>query len=40
MVGTNEMGQLVLEMSDEWLLEVRRTIDLVLASRESSKTIQ
>jgi hypothetical protein len=40
MVGTDEMGQLVLEMSDEWLLEIRRMIDLVLASRKSSKTVQ
>jgi hypothetical protein len=40
MVGTNEMGQLVLEMSDEWLLEVRQVIDRVLTSRQSSKTIQ
>ena len=40
MVGTNELGQIVLETSDEWLLELRRVIDLVLASRQSSKTVQ
>ena len=39
-VGTDQTGQLVFRMSDVWLREARRMIDLVLASRESSKTIQ
>ena len=39
-VGTDQTGQLVFRMSDEWLREARRMIDLVVASRESSKTIQ
>src|SRR5258706_15687852 len=38
MVGTNEMGQLVLEMSDAWLFEVGRLLEVVLKSRQSSKT--
>jgi hypothetical protein len=40
MVGSNELGQTVLETSDECLVELRRVIDLVLASRQSSKTVQ
>jgi hypothetical protein len=40
MVDTNRMGHVVLLMSDEWLIEVRQTIDQVLASRASSPTVQ
>ena len=39
-VATDQTGQLVFQMSDEWLNEARRIIDLVLASRQSSKIIQ
>jgi hypothetical protein len=35
-VATDQTGNLVLQMSDEWLREVRRVIDLVLASRQIS----
>jgi hypothetical protein len=39
-VATNQTGQLVFRMSDEWLHEARQVIDRILASRQSSKTIQ
>jgi phosphoglycerate dehydrogenase-like enzyme len=40
MVGSNELGQTVMQMSDEWLVEVQRYIDRVQTSRQTSRTIQ
>jgi hypothetical protein len=38
MVSTNELGNLVLEMSDEWVLEAQRILRLVASSRKALKT--
>jgi hypothetical protein len=40
LVGSDELGQVVWEMTDEWLAEVRECLDMVSASRQSSKTVQ
>jgi hypothetical protein len=40
MVGSNELGQTVMQMSDEWFVEVQRYIDRVQTSRQTSRTIQ
>jgi hypothetical protein len=40
MVSTDAIGNLVLMMADEWVLEARRLIDLVRSSRPNLRNLQ
>ena len=40
LIGTKEIPAFVLQMSDEWLAELQKSLEKVRSSRQSSKTVR